>query len=459
MLGPEASAAAYSPTGSELAAATPNAAGGSDIVLSRADGANRSPLTHTSAPVVALGWTPAGRIVYATAQTVQSVDESGAVQTAGTPAGTVAALSPDGSQAVLAAGGGSAARLQSLADGAVRTLTGAGTGAPVAFSGDGSTVAWADSLSSQPRLLTETIARGAATAVSVLDSGATLTALALNQDGTQVAYTEAAAGGTPKVVVAELPTGAAIATGPAASAIAFSNPAGQLALAVPTSQGTQVQLAQLPGAGSNSAAAAVPAAATEALHAFLDAQVRGDTKALGALGLAGVPAGQLTPSGLTRAALVDAVAQPDGTIKALATLLIDPTAQRTTTLVADESLTLVPQGGTFAVGDLNVSQLHPQAAGPHVVGITTGDQQGRMTVAVTFDSDLAPHTVPAGITVQRPSGTSVPATVTYDANTRTATVTLSQAPGGALSVVVGTALRDVSGQAPAATFTAPIRAS
>lgn len=459
VLGPAASAAAFSPNGTLLAAADPSSAGGTDIVLSAADGTDRSRLTHVDAPVLAIAWNAAGRVVYATSQTVHSVDQSGAVQTLATPGSAVATISPDGTHAVLAATGSSPAALLDLTGGGVRSLAGAGPGAPVAFSGDGSTVAWVDTSSAPPRLLTAPVARNTAAAVSVLDPGAALSAVALNQDGSEVAYTETPAGGTAKLVVAQLPSGASVATGPAAAALAFSSQRGQLALLVPTSDGTQVQLAQLPGATASAAGPAVPASASQVLHAFLDAQVRGDGGVLGSLGLPNVGVGHLAPTGLTRAVLVDAVAQRDGSITALASLLIDPTLQRTTTLVADETLTLVPQGGSFIVSALNASQLHPLAGGPHVVGITTGEQHSHLTVNVTFDSDLTPATVPSSLAVQPPSGANLPTSVTYDANTRTATITLSQDPGGALSVVVSTALRDVNGAAPAAAFTAPVRAS
>lgn len=459
VLGPAASAAAFSPNGALLAAASPSQQGGSDILLSAADGSNRSTLTHVSAPVVALAWAANGRVVYATAQSVQSVTQSGAVQTLASPPATVAGLAPGGAYALLAPTGSSPAALLDLGSGSVRSLSGAKNGAPVAFSADGSTVAWADMSSTPSRLLSGPTAGPSAAAVSLLDPGAALNALALNQDGTQVAYSETPPGGAAKLVVAQLPNGVPLATGPAATALAFSNQGGQLALLVPSAQGSQVQLAQLPGAAPNPAGPAVPASASQVLHSFLDAQIRGDSTAIGALSVPGISAAHLTPGGLSRAVLIDAVAHPDGTVTAIASLLVDPTVLRTTTLVADETMTLAPQGGSFVVAALDATQLHPQSSGPHVVGITTGEQHGALTVSVTFDSDLTPSTVPSGLTLQRASGANLPAPVTYDANTRTATLTLSQDPGGALSVVVNTTLRDINGAAPAATFTAPVRAS
>lgn len=459
VVGPAATAAAFSPDGALLAAAAPSQQGGSDILLSTADGSNRSTLTHVNAPVTALAWTASGRVVFATSQSVQSVDRSGTVRTLASPASAVTALSPDGTRAVLAPSSSAPAALLDLASGSASPLTGAGDGAPVAFSGDGSLIAWVDTSSTPSRLLTAPTSQLTASAVSLVDPGAALSAVALNQDGSQVAYSETPSGGSGKLVVAALPTGTPLATGPAASALAFSNDGGALALLVPAAQGSQVQLAQLPGAAANPGRLAVPAAASQAVRSFLDAQVQGDGSALGLLSIPGLAVGQLTPTGLSRAVLVDAVAQPDGTVTAIAALLVDPTPQRATTLVADETMTLAPQNGSFVVSALNASQLHPQSSGPHVVGITTGDRHGHLTVAVTFDSDLAPSTVASGLALQQASGASLPASVAYDANTRTATITASQDPGGALSVVVNTALHDVNGAAPTATFVAPVRAS
>jgi hypothetical protein len=108
------------------------------------------------------------------------------------------------------------------------------------------------------------------------------------------------------------------------------------------------------------------------------------------------------------------------------------------------------------VSSLNASQLHPLAAGPHVISVNTSHQHGNLSVQVAFDSDLAPASLPGTVSVQQPSGATVPATVTYDANSRTVTVTVNDAPSGALSVVVSTALRDINGGSLAAPFTAPI---
>jgi hypothetical protein len=418
-------------------------------LLSRADGTDRTTLTHSTAPVVALAWTTAAKVEFATAQAVRTVTTTGAVQTLSSPQGTVAALSPDGSVAYLTPSGGSPGRVFTFATGKGQSLTGAG--ATVAFSGDSSTLAWVDGSSSPARLLTTPLANGSISSVSVLDPGSQLGAIALSQDGREVAYTETLADGTSKLVLADLPTGAPLATGSAASVLAFSPQANALALL----QGGQVGLAQIPGAASTSGPL-VPAAASQVLHAFLDAQVRGDHSALSALSVPGLNTSGLLPSGISRASLIDSVAQSDGTVHGIATLVLDPSLTRLTTLVSDETLTVSPRGGSYVVSSLNASQLHPLAAGPHVISVNTSHQHGNLSVQVAFDSDLAPASLPGTVSVQQPSGATVPATVTYDANSRTVTVTVNDAPSGALSVVVSTALRDINGGSLAAPFTAPI---
>ena len=454
VLGPAATAAAFSPDGASLASIVPSPSGGSDIVLSRSDGTNRRTLTHSAVPVVAVAWTSSS-LEFATADAVKTVDASGTVAQVVNPQGSIAALSPDGAHGYLTPGGGGSGRLFSIADGSSHTLSGAGGITGVAFSGDGSTVAWLDNSSGHPSLLTEPVAVKGSSAVSILDPGAELGTIALNRDGSRVAYTETTPDGTGKLVIAQVPTGAPVATGAAGSAIAFSPQGDAVALLASASQGAEVELAQLPGAAATSSLA-VPAGATQTLHAFLDAQARGDHSALSVLGIPGVVSGALLPPGQWRSSLVDAVTQPDGTVQAIATLVLDPTLTRLTTLVADETLTVEQSGASYVVSSLNLSPLHPLAAGPHVLNVTSSQQQGRLTVLVAFDSDLAPDTVPGAIALQEPSGTNVPATVSYDVNTRTATVTVTRPPAGALSVVVATAIRDINDGSPPATFSAPV---
>ena len=455
VLGPAATAAAFSPDGSQLATAVPSSSG-TDVAVSRADGTNQGTLTHSAAPVVALAWTSASKLEYATAESVKSVDLNGVATTvaANTP-GTIAALSPGGDFAYLAPSGGTQGRLLALDDGTVTPLAGNDQAADVAFSGDGSAVAWIDRSAAKPLLMAAPAGSAAAATVSILDPGSGLGALALNKDGGRVAYNEVLNDGTGRLVVAELPTGAPVAIATGASQVVFSPSGGALAVRIPSQQGASVALDQLPGTNASSDQV-VPAAASQVLHAFLDAQVAANRSALAGLTAPGVMNPSVPQSGLSRAMLINAVQRANGTVDAVASLLVDPTSSRPTTLAAVETLTLAQRGGSYVVSVVNATPLRQLASGPHVTSMTSTEQKGTLIARVGFDSDLAAASVPGAITVQNASGNTVPVTVTYDVNTRTATLTLSPIPSGALSVVVGTALRDVNGQSPPTPFTAPL---
>lgn len=455
VLGPAATAAAFSPDGSLLASAVTSSAG-SDITVSRADGTDSSTLTHSSAPVVAISWTSSRAVEWATAQSVKSVDLTGGTTTVLSNApGSIAGLSPDGTFAYLSPSGAAPGRLLALNGGATTNLGGDQQATDVAFSGDGSTVAWIDRSATSAKLMTEPTGSGAAAAVSILDPGSGVGAIALNRDGTQVAYGEVLTDGTGRLVVAQLPTGAPVAVGPGAIQVVFSPSRSLLAARSASAQGSSVALDRLPGAAP-ATGPAVPAVASQALHAFLDAQVAGNLGALRSLSAPGVLTPSVPQSGLSRALLIDSVRHPDGTVTAIATLLVDPTLAKPAAQAAEETLTLAASGGSYVVTAVNAAALHPLAAGPHVLSVTSSLHNGTLTAQVGFDSDLAPGSVTGAITVQDASGDSVPVTVTYDENTRIATVTVTHVPGGALSVVVGTVLHDINGESPAAPVTAPL---
>lgn len=454
-LGPAASAAAFSPDGSLLASAV-SSGGGSDIIVSRADGTDSTTVTHSAAPVAAVAWTSGSVVEYATAQSVKSVGLSGAVATvAATAPGTIAGLSPDGAYEYLSPSGATPGRLLDLNGGAVTTLAGDEQAGDVAFSGDGSTVAWIDRSAADPKLMTAPIGSGAGATVSILDPGSGLGALALNHDGTKVAYGEVLSDGTGRLVAAQLPNGTPIATGATASQVAFSPSGDVLAVRAASGQESSVSLERLPGAAA-ATGPVVPAAASQVLHAFLDAQVAGNRGALQLLSAPGVLTPSLPQSGLSRALLIDSVPRSDGTVTAIATLLVDPTAAKPAPAAAEETLTLARSGDSYVISAANAAALHPLAPGPHVISVTPSLHNGTLTAQVAFDSDLAPASVTGAITAQDASGNRVPVTVTYDENSRTATLTVTPVPDGALSVVVGTALRDIDGQSPPVPFTAPL---
>lgn len=455
-LGPASSAAAFSPGGATLALATSDGTGGSDIVVSQPDGSQAHTLVDSPAPVVALTWASNDRIVYATAGEIEQVLLSGATRPLRTAPATVAALAPGGASAYLAPGGGQSGELLDISTGAVSGLTGA-TG-DVAFSGDGSILAWVSRATSQPALMTEPVTQEAAATVSVLDPGANIGALALNYDGTRIAYTLTPATGAAETVIAQVPGGTAVATGPAADAAAFSATGDTVALLIQTPSGLSAEMAALPGSITPSSNASVPVAANSTLRAFVDAQARGDVNALLPLAASGVAAAANTPLGLTRSYIVDAALEPDGSVQASVELIVDGTATQPVR-IADESLTLTSSGAgkPYLVTDLSVSPLHNQATGPHVVNVDGSASGSSFVIQISFDSDLNPATVAGAIDVSTADGTQLTPTIVYDADTRTAIITLQGAVARQLQVTVGSSLVDVNGQGIAAAFHTQIR--
>ena len=452
-LAASSTAASFGPDG-RLVAAVSDGHGGSNLVVSSASGTKPTTIADIPSTVTLLTWSTSDTIVFATGSSVSKISHTGAAQTLITlPAGSgpVVALAPGGAYAYVAPASGTGGELVSTADGKNRLL--AGSARDVAFSGDGKSVAWVDRSAPLARLLTEPVDRDAATSVSPLDPSAGLSTLSLNSDGTVIAYVTTPASGSAHLVVAQLPSGAPIATAPEAATAVISPDGNRLAFISPASGGSEVEVALLPGSQSSPSSATVPAAANDTLQAFVDAQVAGDDSALTTVSGPGVDAVGATPKGLSRANIVSATVQPDGTVAARVELLIDPTATHSTALLADETLTLAraSDSSSYVVTAIEARPLHDLAAGPHVVHVGVTSAHGRTVLQVSFDSDLALSTVPGALTVQA-GGLSIPLVFTYDDNTRTSTATLPAGFTGVLNVAADTSLRDINGAALATTF-------
>lgn len=152
-----ASAAAFSPNGTYVAAAVDDGNGGSKIVVTLGDGSQQAPtkLIDSSTPVTAMTWASNDRIVYTDGTSIDEVDLSGKTTTLFTvpdSGGTVAALDPGGAYAYVAPANGAGGSLLNVGTGAEMVLRGSKT--DVGFSGNGSTVVWADELTSQTRFWT-----------------------------------------------------------------------------------------------------------------------------------------------------------------------------------------------------------------------------------------------------------------------------------------------------------------
>lgn len=449
-LGPAAGSAALAPNGLELIAAVPTSSG-TKIVLVALDGSQRTVLTSLAVPVLATGWLTPDTAVVAEPDRIVTVDLQGHVHTLTTlPAGTDSVrFARSGGQAFA----GAPDRDGSLIDlTTLQTRTLPGSREIAAFTGDGSTVAWVDNSGAGSRLVTSPVSHDASVTVPLNQATDRVTEIALDSDGSLLTVVDHPATGNPQLDVLALPSGSVVARAPAATNPVFTAADDAIAYVA----GGQAQLAPLPG-GSAAGAGKLPDGSSGALQAFIDAQIHGDRTALGSLSAAGVSAAAATPTSLTRAYVISAVATPDGTVAATARLIIDPSATHAVATFADETLQLSPatNHGGYLVSSLTVGPLHDEPVGPHITQVLSAVSGGHLVVLhVAFDSDLNPASVASAITVTNRAGIQLPATVTYDANTRTATVIVGVPATTPVTLGVATTLVDVDGQALAAPFRA-----
>ena len=129
-------------------------------------------------------------------------------------------------------------------------------------------------------------------------------------------------------------------------------------------------------------------------------------------------------------------------------LIVDPNAGHTHRAgrERDAAPRAGPTGGIRGHVGITTSQLRDESAGPHVVQVSSSTANGVTTLQVSFDSDLNPDTVAGAISVLSASGATLPSTAVYNADTRTATVTIANAPAGTLTLDIATTLADVNGQ-------------
>jgi Bacterial Ig-like domain len=447
-LGPAASSAALAPSGLRLVAAVPTSSG-TTIELVPVDGSRRSVLATLAAPVLATGWLNNSTALVAETDRIVTVDLQGHVSTLTTlPAATT--------RVVFSATGGQAFAGSATADGALvdlatlQTRPLPGSREIAAFSGDGAVVAWVDATANTTRLLTSPVSRATAAAIPLDHPRDAIAAIALDNSGNHLAVVDQPASGDGGLDVLTLPSGTVIATRPQATAPAFSAQGNRLAFA----SGGLVDVATLPGVQQGTAVNTLPDGAASALKAFVDAQVRADAATLQNLSAPGLDATGSTPLGLTRAYVISAVSNPDGTVSATARLIADPSAGHAAASFADETLGLSPKegGGSYLVSSLNAGPLTDEPIGPHVVSIAPIAGPS-LVLRVSFDSDLRAATVAGAITVSTRGGATLAATTVYDPNTRTATVTVPLPANTVVTLNVNTTLTDVDGQSLASSFT------
>ncbi len=453
-IGPSASAAAFSPNDRYLAMAVDDGNGGSRIITSQSDGSAPDRLTNSATPVTALTWASNDRIIYTDGTTVYSVDLShttNSLYTLPSGSGVITALATGGAYAYVTPATGTGGSLLNINSGAEQTLQGATT--DVAFSGNGASVAWIDESVQPERLFTESVTQNAPAALSMPDSNASPSDVALDLRADEITYVSTnASSGIAQLVVAQLPSGTPLAVTPISniSELTLSPGGDHVAFVSNTSAGASIEQAPVPGAPTSRAGLSIPDAANATLQSFVQAQVgqngQPDLGTLAALSAAGVNAASNTPPNLSRAYVISTSLEPAGVVEASIELIVDPDAGHTTTRVASEQVLIAQSSGSYVVTSATIFPLRNESAGPHVVQVTPSTAGGVTTLLVTFDSDLTQATVSGAITVENQAGVILNSTAVYDPDTRTATVTLANAPSGTLTLEIATSLADVEGQ-------------
>ena len=442
--------AAVAPDGKHVAVAIGNSSGGSTLEVVRSDGTHATTLVSSNAPVVAVAWKSSSLIVYATGQTVATVDFNKQTSNLGSaPTGDqIVGLSPNaGYAAVVPLPGTTTADggLMALSNGNVRQLSGSNN--DIVFSADGKWVAWIDGGGTSPQLTVSPTSSDAPSVVPLVNASVGISSpIALNHDGSLVALVTNDT--NPSLDVASTSTGALVGTADgAASAIAFDKSDSHLAFT--TTGGSPVlDVASVPSESPAAPANDIPTAATDVLTQFIAAQVSGDNATIAKLSK-GVST--TSPKNVTRGYLVDTLANQDGTFTSQATLLLDPSQQHNAVGEVDETITLSPTAsGGFLVTGLSLGSLHDQTAGPHVIGLTTS--RTLTLFVISFDSDLNVDALQGAITLTDASHNSLPVSVHYDPNARTATVTALGPATSHATLTVSTSLVDISGQHLASQF-------
>jgi hypothetical protein len=495
--------------GHNLALAIPQANGTSVITVAAADGSAPTAIWPSAgtpgAPVTALAWSGDNAIVFVTPAGIESVDVTSfqvttlfALTATGSANGVV--LAPDGADAYVPAAdipgltasptspaspaatgtastatatatptptatatpGGASENgyLVDLMDtAATPTLLPGSAGDVVAFSGDSSLVAWVSAAGDGvPQSVLEVpTSAPSATPVSIPDPPSQAVAgLFLSIDGGEIAYSlgqdglEVAATGDGTILGTSSDIPGSLAFSPDSTRIAYVA-GGSLWVATIAAPAGTPAVAECPGA-------------EQVLTQFVSAQVAGDDAALTALSAPGVDSTVDTPIGLSRGYAVSAGCDPDtATLTASARLIVDPSGGAAGE-VTDETITLAQVGTSWQVTQLSTPPLHAEGAGPKVLQVAVilspaGGANPETTVLVTFDSDLLPGSITsASLMLEDASGQLLQqiGPPTYDANTRTVTLTIAGTlPDGAV-IVVGMSVSDIDGGHPPAPFTAPV---
>jgi hypothetical protein len=489
LLGPAAAEAAFSPSGASLAYLVTHGTQ-ADLDVAKADGSGSVRLVRNADATSPLAWSGEDSLVYVSGGQVSTVDlqgrarpVSGAVRiltgqdaalapggqflyVGPAPAGSTATPSPSASPTALPSPSGSASpsnsvdlstgHLVDLSSGAVLPLH--GVQRLPAFSGDGTRVAWVDESGDVPLLQVSRTGDATGTTPTTVSTAAatgdTLAGLALSGDGSRVLYSLARGGsGSTDVRVVTVSSGSTVAVGDGLPVLspALSSGGDRIAFLRPDNGTVQAAVATVPGAPATSAAAdAVPADASAQVDRFVAAQLGGDTTAMQSLSNGSVSLSPLVPTvHVTRSYVIKAALAPDtGQVTAQVRLVLDATRDAPVSF-ADETLKLDrTPAGPYLVTAAAMSDFKAEPNGPQIVHVSSERQGSTLVVRIAFDSDLDPATVTgSSIVLTGPRGGPLSAEVTYEVESRTAVVRVSDLAAGGLTLSVSGALHDIAGQA------------
>jgi hypothetical protein len=504
-IGPAAQALAVAPGSRSLAAVVALPGGGVEVVLSGLDGSGSRVLTTRADAGSPLDWYGSTRLVFTGEGRLRSVDLNGVVRDLGqaaTPQTVVLAsngryaafcappaATPSPSPAPTASGSPAATSapagtLVDLANAGAPPISLPGCTGPVAFSGDSLRVAWlatSDTFGLQAsrviRMLpiSQTGTTSGSQAVALPDGIDSIGGLALSPDGGRLAVMATLHTPASELIVIDSATSSVIgvAAGPIDHPV-FGDPATVFATRRGGAGGDAVIRVALPAVGSTTPAASttVPPEADALLDRLIAAQVAaqsGNHDALAQLPVAGADPVALTPRGITQAYVVSETRSTGAsTVIAEVRLVHVPTQSGSSDPVtsADETVTFDRQTTTstgYAITGMSVGQFAAEPAGPHVSHVAMSGLAGARVLQVRFDGDLDPRTVTSSVSLLDRHATHIDAPVSYDAATRTVTVTVPASAEtllglGQITLRIDSTLQDVDGNALATPYTKALHA-